>query len=225
MCRAPRLHGSGGRASPAPGAAKPAGSLAPAWVCATSGLARGSGGKEGATSARTRRKSWCPRGTRGRRARSWGPTSAGGQGSTARGSGNQTSGGRAPGQPGRGTGRAGLWQSEPGVCVADPCRPSGEAPGDLVEPSATAAGVPLPYQHAARRAHGEEATDKSPPGSVIARFRLTRCHFLSTYQRVNLERWLMTACSRLPLAYAPRPFGRTQSAIRLFQRRHLVPGR
>jgi hypothetical protein len=56
--------------------------------------------------------------------------------------------GRTPGAWGGGTERALLWDSGPGLCVPDPCLPSGDAPRDRVEHCATAVCVALTQPHA-----------------------------------------------------------------------------
>ena len=55
-----------------------------------------------------------------------------------------------------------LWHCGPGVFVADPCLPSGDAPGNVVEHCATAACVSSTHYHESSGAQCEDAAVKSP---------------------------------------------------------------
>jgi hypothetical protein len=70
--------------------------------------------------------------------------------------------GYTPGERRGRTPREILWHSGVSVFAAEPGLPSGDSPGDVVEPSATPACVALPYHHESRRAPCENAADKSP---------------------------------------------------------------
>ena len=78
---------------------------------------------------------------------------------------------------GRGADREVLRHCGPGVFVADPCLPSGDAPGDVVEYCTTAARVSATHHDASSGAQCEDAAVKSPQGSLISRFRPLRCRF------------------------------------------------
>ena len=79
-----------------------------------------------------------------------------------------------------------LWHSGAGVFVSDPCLPSGDSPGDIVEHCTTAACVALTHHHESGRAQCENAADKSPQSSLIACFR-PWCHFCQNQERNELH--------------------------------------
>src|SRR5215471_11407112 len=85
--------------------------------------------------------------------------------------------GCAPSQWGRGADREVLRHCGPGVFVADPCLPSGDAPGDVVEYCTTAVRVSATHHDEASGAQCEDTASKSPQGSLISRFRPLRCRF------------------------------------------------
>src|SRR6266481_2163753 len=157
-------------------AGKPSGGRAPAWVCGTSATSPWCGGNEGVPWARHRQKSWGPLWTSGSRDRASVQTNAEGPWSQSIGNARPTWDWGTPGGGG-GTDGASLWHSRAGICVAEPCLPSGDAPWDLVEPCPTAAGVALTHHHDSSGASCEDAADKSSQSSLISCFRPMRCRF------------------------------------------------
>src|SRR5262245_47579799 len=83
--------------------------------------------------------------------------------------------GRAPRQYGGRTPRTLLWPCGTGVFVAEPCLPSGDAPGNIVEYCTTAARIAAPHHYESSGAPGEDAAVKSPQSSLSSRFRPMRC--------------------------------------------------